>query len=153
MIKNTPVKKEKIKSKILTLLTIITCLICAYFYFKENKTDGYIVSKKPWGKFPKIFVEASFSKIRTLSDGLEVVAMLGKPKEMIQKKHPVIIFNRGGNREFGKIEKPTFLIYELIKAGFIRRAKSSLEVMMCTMCSTSSKQRSIYLRQTLKIFL
>jgi dipeptidyl aminopeptidase/acylaminoacyl peptidase len=101
-------------------LILIACLTCAYYLLnKSNKPDGYIVSEEPWGNVPKICVEASFSKIRTMSDGLEVVALLAKPKEMAKKKYPVVILNRGGNREFGKIEKPTFFIYELVKSGYI----------------------------------
>ena len=41
-------------------------------------------------------------RIRYFSDGLEVVGFILKPKH-IDQKLPVIIYNRGGNREFGKI--------------------------------------------------
>ena len=43
-------------------------------------------------------------KIRYLSDGLEVVGFIFKPKKS-DSKLPVLIFNRGGNREYGKIQK------------------------------------------------
>ena len=46
------------------------------------------------------------NRMRYLSDGLEVVGFLVKPKGN-GVKYPVIIFNRGGNREFDKIEIPT----------------------------------------------
>lgn len=46
--------------------------------------------------------EFECKKITYLSDGLEVVGYLVKPKN-IDGKLPVIIFNRGGNRNFGKI--------------------------------------------------
>lgn len=46
--------------------------------------------------------EFECKKITYLSDGLEVVGYLIKPKN-IDGKLPVIIFNRGGNRDFGKI--------------------------------------------------
>ena len=51
-------------------------------------------------------------KIRYLSDGLEVVGFILKPKDEDQK-FPVMIYNRGGNREFGKIDVSTleYLFY------------------------------------------
>lgn len=42
-------------------------------------------------------------RIKYLSDGLKVAGFIIKPKD-IQEKLPVIIFNRGGNREFGKLD-------------------------------------------------
>jgi dipeptidyl aminopeptidase/acylaminoacyl peptidase len=42
-------------------------------------------------------------RIRYLSDSLQVVAYLWKPKSVPAQKLPLIIFNRGGNREFGKV--------------------------------------------------
>ena len=41
-------------------------------------------------------------KIRYTSDGLNIVGYLAKPR-IIKDTAPVIIFNRGGNREFGKL--------------------------------------------------
>jgi dipeptidyl aminopeptidase/acylaminoacyl peptidase len=38
-----------------------------------------------------------------LSDGLQVVGFLWKPQDTVGKQFPLIIFNRGGNREFGKL--------------------------------------------------
>lgn len=55
-----------------------------------------------------IIVDSEFSdkidcyKIRYLSDGLEVVGFIFKPKNF-DSNLPVLIFNRGGNREYGKI--------------------------------------------------
>ena len=60
-------------------------------------------------------------KIRYLSDGLEVVGYLVKPKESADKC-PVLIYNRGGNREFGKIESGGFdlaLMSTLAMQGFV----------------------------------
>jgi dienelactone hydrolase len=51
-------------------------------------------------------------KIRYLSDGLEVVGFILKPKAN-GSKYPAIIFNRGGYRELGKVTNKTlkFLSY------------------------------------------
>lgn len=58
-------------------------------------------------------------RIRYLSDGLEVVGFILKPKQVDQKL-PVIIYNRGGNREFGKIDasKLKYLSY-LSSNGYV----------------------------------
>lgn len=45
-------------------------------------------------------------KIKYLSDGLKVVGFVVKPKTE-GSKFPAIVYNRGGNREFGKITKET----------------------------------------------
>lgn len=42
-------------------------------------------------------------RIKYLSDNLKVVGYLWKPKDTEGKKLPLVIFNRGGNREFGKL--------------------------------------------------
>jgi len=42
-------------------------------------------------------------RIKYLSDNLKVVGFIWKPKKTDGKKLPLIIFNRGGNREFGKL--------------------------------------------------
>lgn len=57
-------------------------------------------------------------RLRYLSDGLEVVAYLWKPKAAAQAKLPLIIFNRGGNREFSKL-LPTHSFRRLTLEGFV----------------------------------
>ncbi len=49
-------------------------------------------------------------RIGYLSDGLEVVGFVVKPKGN-DVEYPVLIYNRGGNREFGKIEGTDLSIY------------------------------------------
>ncbi|WP_165731615.1 S9 family peptidase [Polaribacter sp. 20A6] len=57
-------------------------------------------------------------KIRYKSDGLEITGYLTKPKDL--QKYPTIIYNRGGNRDFGTFT-PKSLIYQqyLASNGFI----------------------------------
>jgi dipeptidyl aminopeptidase/acylaminoacyl peptidase len=57
-------------------------------------------------------------RLRYLSDGLEVVAFLWKPKAAGKAKLPLIIFNRGGNREFSKV-LPTHSFRRLTLEGFV----------------------------------
>lgn len=59
-------------------------------------------------------------RIKYLSDGLKVAGFIWKPKDTSGKKFPLIIYNRGGNREFGKLTpwiKSGF--YEYLANGFI----------------------------------
>ena len=59
-------------------------------------------------------------RITYLSDGLKVVGFLWKPQDTAGKQFPLIIFNRGGNREFGKLT-PWFHLgfYAYVSHGFV----------------------------------
>jgi len=57
-------------------------------------------------------------RLRYASDGLEVVAFLWKPKKPSSTKLPLIVFNRGGNREFSKLT-PTLGFRRLALDGFV----------------------------------
>jgi tetratricopeptide (TPR) repeat protein len=76
--------------------------------------DGKIISSqraKFAGDFEN-FVEAY--KIRYLSDKLEVVGFIFVPlHENLSQKLPLIIYNRGGNREFSKITDDKFTYMSL----------------------------------------
>ena len=59
-------------------------------------------------------------RITYLSDGLRVTGYLWKPKDTAGKKLPLIVFNRGGNREFGRLspwEEEGF--YSYVSNGFV----------------------------------
>ncbi|MBM7558154.1 alpha/beta hydrolase family protein [Halanaerobacter jeridensis] len=86
-----------------------------------KNSNGKIISQKklsmmPYAKSKSRFNEAQlkslkenlfnkckYYKIKYLSDKLKIEGFVIRPKE--NGKHPVIIFNRGGNREFGKVNK------------------------------------------------
>jgi dipeptidyl aminopeptidase/acylaminoacyl peptidase len=72
-----------------------------------NDRNGEIVEQKKAKVASKFKDKIDFYKIRYLSDGLEVVGFVFKPKN-INSKLPVIIFNRGGNREYGKLSGKGF---------------------------------------------
>ena len=44
-------------------------------------------------------------KIRYKSDDCEVVGYIAAPIDYLEKKYPVLIWNRGGNQEFGKLKE------------------------------------------------
>jgi dipeptidyl aminopeptidase/acylaminoacyl peptidase len=59
-------------------------------------------------------------RLTYLSDGLRVTAYLWKPQETAGRKLPLILFNRGGNRDFGQLwpwEQEGF--YSYVSNGFV----------------------------------
>lgn len=59
-------------------------------------------------------------KIQYLSDGLKVVGFLVKPRNSEGRRYPVVIYNRGGIQDIGKIDTPNILdFYELAANGFV----------------------------------
>lgn len=59
-------------------------------------------------------------RITYMSDGLKVVGFIWKPKVTQGKKLPLIIYNRGGNQEFGKIIPVyNYFFYPYLANGFV----------------------------------
>ncbi|MGB0916377.1 MAG: alpha/beta hydrolase family protein [Flavobacteriales bacterium] len=58
-------------------------------------------------------------KIRYLSDSLEINGLLVKPKK--KGKYPCVIYNRGGNRDFGslKIASGVYTLGQIAKEGYV----------------------------------
>jgi dipeptidyl aminopeptidase/acylaminoacyl peptidase len=108
---------------IIPLLAVLACFA----------QDGKIVEQKEYLNADSIIrsAEASIPGIRSaannvrfyhityLSDGLKVKGYLAVPKK--PGKYPCIIFNRGGNREFGAITDPFFLrlLGTLAASGYV----------------------------------
>lgn len=68
----------------------------------------------------RAYVGFECRRLTYLSDGLKVVGFLWKPQDTAGKQFPLIIFNRGGNREFGKLT-PWFQLgfYAYVSHGFV----------------------------------
>jgi dipeptidyl aminopeptidase/acylaminoacyl peptidase len=76
----------------------------------EQKTPG----------IKKILSNVNFYHITYLSDGLKVKGYMAAPKK--EGKYPCIIYNRGGNLEFGKITDEGFIsrgLGELSSSGYV----------------------------------
>ena len=59
-------------------------------------------------------------RIQYISDGLKVVGFMVKPHNSRATRYPVIIYNRGGLLDIGKIDTPNILdFYELASNGFV----------------------------------
>jgi dipeptidyl aminopeptidase/acylaminoacyl peptidase len=115
--------KTVAKNSFVLLLLVTVAIVCITFCisgnavaFKGKKqllqqdlnvledTNGKIVKQKQV-KLKKYKDRVECYKIKYLSDGLKVVGFVLKPK--VGSKFPVMIFNRGGNREYSKITKKT----------------------------------------------
>ena len=78
-----------------------------------------IVSKEEFEK-RKAFAGLECRRIKYMSDGLKVTGIIWKPKDTTGKKLPLIIYNRGGNREFGKlIFAYNYILHPFVANGFV----------------------------------
>ena len=68
----------------------------------------------------RTYVGFECQRIKYLSDGLKVIGYIWKPKNTIGKRLPLIIYNRGGNREFSKLTPwMQYGFYDFVSNGFI----------------------------------
>ena len=114
------------------LITIISVLILSF----SSAQNGKIISKNIlnisnspiWNKISengsltqdfKHLNKLDFYFIVYESDGLKVRGLLIEPKK--KGKYPVVIFNRGGNRDFGQLTVATMIMYtsKLAEQGYI----------------------------------
>lgn len=78
-----------------------------------------LMSKEEFEK-RKAYAGFECQRIKYMSDGLKVVGFIWKPKDTTGKKLPLIIANRGGNREFGKLTPwARFGFYRYLAEGFV----------------------------------
>lgn len=114
--------------KYLLALSLIFLII-----FNANSQDGKIVDQKPYyfadsviEKIEKTIPDAKslisnvdFFKITYLSDGLKVIGYMSVPKKV--GKYPCVIFNRGGNREFGALDDNSLIRFfgEISNWGYV----------------------------------
>jgi hypothetical protein len=65
------------------------------------------------------------------SDGLRVVGYLVRPRDGSRRRYPVIIYNRGGFLDRGKIDAWNIVDFEHLSAeGFVASWLHSIEAMM-----------------------
>ena len=114
---------------------LIISILCFFISLNAFAQDGKMVDKKRIvfadtaaervaKKFPDsdvktILEKVDFYWITYLSDGLKVRAILAEPKG--EGRFPAIIYNRGGNRDFGKITEGFALghLGVLARAGYV----------------------------------
>jgi len=92
--------------------------------FNELEKSDQAIGEECYNKYVDWFhdIEASFEKVVYGSDGLGVIAIVGsvKPRQN-GMLYPVIIYNRGGSGDAGKITVKTLKerFYPFIKSGYI----------------------------------
>lgn len=98
-----------------TLSLILIYFLVLSCYAQEKKIVDRV--KIDWSAYPEVFEDSdkkefkekfkllehiSMYELTYLSDNLKIEAFIAKPKK--EGKYPVIIFNRGGNRDFGALQ-------------------------------------------------
>jgi dipeptidyl aminopeptidase/acylaminoacyl peptidase len=125
-----PKKSKKLMKKIYLIFFLFSYL--ANFYSQDGKIISKTIvdlSKTPiWKKISindsltneyKYLNKLNFYFIKYKSDGLEVSGILSEPKK--DGKYPVVIFNRGGNRDFGRLTIATMITFtsKLAEQGYV----------------------------------
>ena len=84
-----------------------------------SKISEEVNGKVVWKEEFKYIDEIEIYKITYLSDGYKINGLLIKPKK--KGKYPCIIYNRGGNREFGSLKIATGIITlgQIAKEGYV----------------------------------
>jgi dipeptidyl aminopeptidase/acylaminoacyl peptidase len=119
--------------KILTLILIFTnanaqdtkLLLSQKLISNISETPIYsrlteeIDGRREWKKQFKYIDSIEIYSITYLSDGLKIKGLLVKPKK--KGKYPCIIYNRGGNRDFGslKIAHGAITLGQIAKEGYV----------------------------------
>lgn len=101
----------------------IVLLFFIFFSCNESEVgcNCFVSYSKPIEEYKTRFPNIETLKIRYQSDSLEITGYITKPKSISNnKKIPVIIYNRGGNRNFGAITEFEIGYFKYLSSfGFI----------------------------------
>ena len=107
-------------AQVSTTSAIATQSPCPFTTFEEQTSFTKRFYSKDEYDRAKTSASTECLRIQYLSDGLKVVGFLIKPRNPEGKRYPVIIFNRGGVQDIGKIDAPNILdFYALAANGFV----------------------------------
>ena len=101
----------------MTMRYYLTCFLLLMIYVCSAQDKSLLIKKEVIEDISNDAVEVS--SISYLSDGLKVNGYLLKPKK--EGNYPCIIYNRGGNREFGSwnLSSVKYLLLPLAKEGYV----------------------------------
>jgi dipeptidyl aminopeptidase/acylaminoacyl peptidase len=90
----------------LSIFTLFSCQTKEDLILSKKKLDwkkySFLYEKGEFKKEFEYLDQIDFYEVTYLSDGLKIESYAAVPKK--EGKYPVIIYNRGGNRDFGVIE-------------------------------------------------
>ena len=69
------------------------------------RTPLAYVSEEEFARANAASLSVDCSRIMYMSGGLKVAGLLWRPKDQGMKKLPLLIYNRGGNRDFGRVSQ------------------------------------------------
>ena len=108
------------RPQVSTTVGIVAQSPCQFTTFEEQTSFTKRFYSKTEYDRAKTNTSIECLRIQYLSDGLKVVGFLVKPADPAGKRYPVIIYNRGGVQDIGKIDAPNILdFYELAANGFV----------------------------------
>jgi dipeptidyl aminopeptidase/acylaminoacyl peptidase len=107
-------------AQVSTPTAIVAQSPCPFTTFEEQSSFTKRFYSKAEYERAKTDAAIECVRIQYLSDGLKVVGFLVKPRDPQGRRFPVIIYNRGGLQDIGKIDTPNILdFYELAANGFV----------------------------------
>jgi len=108
------------RAQVSTTTAIVAQSPCQFTTFEEQAPFTRRFYSKAEYDRAKTNASTECLRIQYLSDGLKVVGFLVKPRDPQGRRYPVLIYNRGGIQDIGKIDTPNILdFYELAANGFV----------------------------------
>jgi dipeptidyl aminopeptidase/acylaminoacyl peptidase len=115
------------------ILVSVVILSCLFGPAVAQPEDGTIISREAVAlpedapERVRVLVKGvALERIIYASDGLEVEGFLARPAQAEDEKLPCVIFNRGGNRDFGSITpvRAAFLLCRIAQRGYVVAASN-----------------------------
>lgn len=100
--------------------SVVAQMPCPFTTFEEQSAFTRRFYSKDEYETAKNSRSIECLRIQYISDGLKVVGVLVRPRNSPGTRYPVIIYNRGGLLEIGKLDTPNILdFYGLASQGFV----------------------------------
>jgi dipeptidyl aminopeptidase/acylaminoacyl peptidase len=100
--------------------SVIAQMPCRFTTFEDQSAFTRRFYSKDEFEAAKNSLSIDCLRIRYISDGLNVVGFLVKPRNSEGARYPVIVYNRGGLLDIGKLDTPNLLdFYDLASKGFV----------------------------------
>jgi dipeptidyl aminopeptidase/acylaminoacyl peptidase len=118
---------------LLRFAVLMVVLTCAVGTATAQPQDGTIILREVAvlpddapNRARDLITDVTLERIVYTSDGLEVEGFLARPAKATDIKLPCVIFNRGGNRDFGAITpvRAAFLLCRIAKRGYVVAASN-----------------------------